>query len=205
MSETDHDVANEMFRESDTLAKNILELDPNDVEATYAVALTWYHRWPPESRENCVEWLLKTEQLDPTFPWVPLYLGYQNFDTENYATAIQQFARVNRDFFASIEQHWRNLKTEELMIVCKMKGDSENLLFSELVDIVNRYIAAEQEDRPIPIELVAAMVEGDFIKRFDENPMVVASEVVRLIEGIGDQGVFPNELQKLRGVIDSTE
>ena len=56
-----------------------------------------------------IEWLRKTEQIDPDFPWVPLYLGYQLFDTANYADAYQQFDRVNREFFSSIEHHWRNL------------------------------------------------------------------------------------------------
>src|SRR5690606_28154138 len=105
-SETDHEAANRILVDAEHLAHQLLELEPNDARATYAAALTWYHRWPPADRQNCVEWLRKTQQIDPDFPWVPLYLGYQFYDTGNYAEAFKQFNCVNRDFFASIDHHW---------------------------------------------------------------------------------------------------
>jgi hypothetical protein len=196
--ETDHEAANRIFVDAEHLAHQILELEPNDARATYAVALTWYHRWPPADRQNCVEWLWKTQQIDADFPWVPLYLGYQFFDTGHYAEAFQQFNRVNREFFTSIDHHWRNLKTDELVLVCQMRGDFDIPYIASLTSLVSNYIDAKAEDRAVPTEIVYAAIEPKLRARFDVNPSLVAEEVIRLIVGIGDQNVFSDHLAKLQ-------
>lgn len=202
--EADHEIANRLFVDAEQLAKQILEMEPYDARATYAVALTWYHRWPPSDRQNCIEWLRRTEQIDPDFPWAPLYLGYQFFDTGNYAEALQQFSRVDREFFASIEHHWRNLKTDELMLVCRMRGESERLEMSSLTELTSNYINAEPEDRAIPMEIVNATILPELRARFDADPAHVAAEVAWLIIGIGDQNVFPDELAILQSAANNT-
>ena len=98
----------------------------------------------------------KAEQIEPDFPWVPLYLGYYLFDTENYAEAFYQFGRIDREFFASIQHHWRNLKTDELMLVCQMRGELAAPDFASLTELTSNYINAEPEDRAIPSEIVNA-------------------------------------------------
>ncbi|GAB5406353.1 MAG: hypothetical protein Aurels2KO_45840 [Aureliella sp.] len=55
--EDDHEVANRLFCKAERIAKQILDVSPNDAQATYAIALTWYHRWPPADRGNCIQWL----------------------------------------------------------------------------------------------------------------------------------------------------
>ena len=86
--EQDHDSANRTFAEAEHLAHQILEITPNDADACYAIALTWYHRWYPQSeRRKCVPWLHRTAELDPDHRWVPLYLGYQFWDDGQYADA----------------------------------------------------------------------------------------------------------------------
>lgn len=199
--ENDHDAANRLFCDAEHLAKQILDIQPNDARATYAVALTWYHRWQPADRQNCIEWLQKTEQIDPEFPWVPLYLGYQLFDTGKYADAYQQFDRVNREFFSSIEHHWRNLKTDELMLVCQMRGDFDAPDIATLTKLTSNYINAEQEDRAVPTEIVNATIDPELRGRFNADPALVAAEVVRLIVGIGDQNVFPDQLAQLQSAV----
>ncbi|TWU49022.1 hypothetical protein Poly51_49260 [Rubripirellula tenax] len=196
--ETDHDVANRLFVDAEQLAKQILDLEPNDSRATYAIALTWYHRWPPADRQNCVEWLRKTEQIDPDFPWVPLYLGYQFFDAGNYTEAFQQFNRVDREFFASIDHHWRNLKTDELMLVCQIRGELDAPDIATLTKLASNYINADEEDRAVPMEIVNATMAPELRNRFNADPALVAEQVVRLIVGIGDQNVFPDQLAQLQ-------
>ena len=198
--ETDHDAANLLFRDAEHLAKHILDLKPDDAGATYAVGLSWYHRWPPAKRENCIQWLRKTEQIDPDFPWVPLYLGYQSFDSGDYAEAYNQLHRVNRTFFSSIEHHWRNLKTDELMLVCQMRGNFNTPDIATLTELTSNYIDAKEEDRAVPTEIVSAAILPNLRIRFNANPERVAAEVVRLIVGIGDQKVFPDQLAKLRNI-----
>ncbi len=197
--ETDHDLANRTFADAEQLGKDILVADPQDANACYAIALTWYHRWGSTSeRGNCVEWLRKTEAIDPEHPWVPLYLGYQYFDAGKYQVAFNEFNRVNREFFASIEHHWRNLKTDELTLVCRIRGDFDSPDIASLRRLVSNYIAAPEEDRAVPMEIVSALNDPELRQRFDASPCDVAREGVRLIEGIGDENVFSDELRRLQ-------
>ena len=167
MGEADHNEANRLLSDAELLGKVILDLQPNDAQATYAIALSWYHRWPPSDRQNCVEWLQKTEQIDPSFPWAPLYLGYHAFDTGKYEDAYRNFDRVNREFFVSIEHHWRNLKTDELMLVSQMRGNFTSPSIAKLTELVLNYIQADQEDRVFPTEIVNAAIEPKLRNRFE--------------------------------------
>ena len=195
---SDHEMANTLFREAEQLARRLYEAEPDDAEHCYAIALTYYHRWDTQhERQKCVQWLRKTEKLDPTHPWVPLYLGYQFFDEKRYTDAYAEFDRVNQNYFASRELEWRNIKTDELMIVAVILGGSTLVDFSMLVRLADRYAEAEAIDQPIPAEIVKALADSPNRERFTAPAEKVASEVCRLIRACGDVNVFPNELAAL--------
>jgi tetratricopeptide (TPR) repeat protein len=199
LGEPDRDLANQTFENAEQLGKDILVADPQDANACYAIALTWYHRWGSSAeRHNCIEWLSKTEAIDPEHPWVPLYLGYQYFDEGQFQVAFKEFNRVNREFFESIGQHWRNLKTDELALVCRIRGDFDPPTIASLRQLVSIYIAASEEDRAVPVEIVCALNDPQLRQRFDTSPCDVAREGIRLIEGTGEQRVFSGELLQLR-------
>lgn len=194
-ADQDHDSANRTFAAAEQLGRQIIDAHPNDAEACYAIALTWYHRWLPQSEcRNCVQWFHRTAELAPDHPWGPLYLGYQYFDDEEYDDAFAQFSRVDRDYFASIEHHWRNIKTRELMLCCRIHGAFPTVDCDSLKELVSDYIAAEIVDCPIPSEIIKTLSAAECRDRFDAAPCVVAKEMCRLIEGIGDQEVFPEQL-----------
>lgn len=198
-AEEDHETANVLFASAERIALKLLDSNPNDAEACYAIALTWYHRWlPQKERRNCLQWLHKASELDPEHPWVPLYLGYQFFDDKQYTDAIAAFSRVNHDYFASIDHHWRNLKTRELTLCCRIHSDTSSVDFESLSRLVSDYITAEIVDRPIPSEIIRTLVTPSFLGRFDVDSIAVAKEMCRLIEGIGDQAVFANELGQFK-------
>ena len=192
---SDHETANTLFREAEQLARRLHEAESDDAEHCYAIALTYYHRWDSQhERQKCVEWLRKTEKLDPTHPWVPLYLGYQFFDDKQYTDAYAEFARVNQDYFASRELEWRNIKTDELMIVSLILGGSTIVDYAMLVRLADRYAAAKAIDQPIPTEIVKALGDSFNRERFTVSQEKVALQVGRLIRACGDVNVFPDEL-----------
>ncbi|EMI19119.1 hypothetical protein RMSM_03952 [Rhodopirellula maiorica SM1] len=197
-AETDHKIANRIFCNAEQLGRELHDREPADAEHCYAIALTYYHRWDsPLERRKCVEWLDKTEQLNPTHPWVPLYLGYQFMDDQRYSDAIGQFSRVNQTYFASIEHHWRNIKTDELILVAFIRNGSTDIDTTRLVRLADRYANAEQVDQPIPTEIVKTLAMAENRDRFDTPAHNIASEVCRLIHACGDTNVFPNELAEL--------
>lgn len=200
----DHRLASQKFADAEQLAQEILLLNPRDGNACYAIALTWYHRWLPSAeRRQCLEWLRRTEQIDPQHPWVPLYLGYQLFDDGKFQEAHAEFSRVDRQFFESIEHDWRNLKTDELILVCQIRGDFASPEYASFSKLVADYIAAEPEDRALPMEIVSALVDPNLRARFSVDSQRVAEEACRLILGVGDQEAFVDELQKLQDASSS--
>lgn len=199
LSEESHESANEAFATAERLASQLLASNPNDADVCYAIALTWYHRWLPKNeRRTCLQWLEKADELDPQHPWVPLYLGYQHFDDEQYSDAIAAFSRVNHDYFASIDHHWRNLKTRELMICCRVRIGSSDAELGTLSQLVSDYKTSEIFDRPVPSEIVGNLVDPTYLGRFDAASTAVAREMCRLIEGIGDQRIFAEELGQFK-------
>ena len=197
-AESDHAKANSICCDAEQLARHLHEAEPNDAEHCYAIALTYYHRWGMQhERCKCIDWLRKTEELDPTHPWVPLYLGYQFMDEKRYAESYAEFDRVNQDYFASRELHWRNIKTDELMIVALILGGSSLVDFAMLVHLADRYAEAASIDRPVPTEIVKALADSPNRERFSVPAERVASEVCRLIRACGDINVFSDELAAL--------
>lgn len=194
----DQETANRLFRDAEQLARCLHEAEPVDAEHCYAIALTYYHRWDThEERRKCVEWLRKAEERDPTHPWVPLYLGYQFFDDKRYMDAYAEFDRVNQDYFEARELEWRNIKTDELMIVALVLGGCTRIDFSMLVRLADRYATAEKIDRPIPSEIVKALADSQNRDRFTVPQERVAWEVCRIIGACGDVNVFAEELAAL--------
>lgn len=195
---SNHETANSLFREAEQLARRLREAEPVNAEHCYAIALTYYHRWETQhERQKCVEWLRKTEARYPMHPWVPLYLGYQFFDDKRYMDAYAAFERVNQDYFASRELEWRNIKTDELMIVALILGSSTLIDFSMLACLADRYAKANRVDQPIPSEIVKALADSRNRERFTAPKERVAAEVCRLIRACGDVNVFQDELAAL--------
>ena len=89
------------------------------------------------------------------------------------------------------------------MLVCQIRGDFDAPDIATLTELTSNYINAVQEDRTVPTEIVDAAIESELRTRFNADPERVAAEVVRLIVGIGDQNVFPDQLAKLQAAAGS--
>ncbi len=199
--ESDPETANDMLCDAEQIARQLHQIEPDNAEYCYAVALTYYHRRGSQDvHGKCLEWLNKAEELAPAHPWVPLFRGYQYFDENRFLEAHSEFARVNQDYFANIGQNWRNIKTDELKIVSLIRGGSEAVDYRVLVRLVDRYIQADELDRPVPVEIVGALSDSVNRTRFTSSPRDVAAEVCRLIRACDAGDLFPREL----AVLDAT-
>jgi hypothetical protein len=196
----DKERANRLFLEAESLAKRLLENNPSDAELYYGIALSWYHRWaPPEERRGRVHAaLMKAQSMAPYHPWIPLFLGYQQFDDGDYRTALESFSRVDRQYFESRDLQWRNLKTQELVLCCQIRLATANQVsLQALRQLVSAYLAADDVDRPMPKEIVELLAASEHRRRLNASEGSVAAELRRLIIGLGDEKVFERELSLL--------
>ncbi len=192
-SEVDHQTANAIFSEAERLARDLHQLEPHNAEHCYAMALTYYHRRDePNERSNCIEWLHKTSDLDPSHPWVPLFLGYQFFDEQRYGEAFIHFDRVDQSYFSFIDQQWRNIKTDELMLVCLIHFQTTPVDTRLLVRLADRYADAPIANRPMPTEIIKTLANPANRTRFTVSATHVAHEAARLARVCSV--AFPHEL-----------
>lgn len=189
--------ARELFGDAESLALRMLADNPTNAEACYALAIIWYERpLPPDDcREQVYHWLHQTEILEPEHPWVPLYLGYQHYDDGEHSQALEAFAQVDYAYFDSIDHHWRNLKTSELILCCQIKISGPHLPFEQLHRLVSEYVAADEVDRPAPSEIVQALRVPANRARFEAADRAICAEMIRLIKGTDSESAFPEEIE----------
>ncbi len=147
----------------------------------------------------------KRQSADPDHPWVALFLGYQFFDDGRYLDAYAELARVDQQYFASIKQQWRNLKTDELLLVALLRGESPRVSFERLKRLTDRYTGVEEIDRPAPAKIVRALSESPNRDRFDVSSKEVAAEAARLIRGANQCHAFASELAAFDAVAKAVE
>ncbi|MBX3166686.1 MAG: tetratricopeptide repeat protein [Candidatus Eremiobacteraeota bacterium] len=85
--------------------------------------------------------------LQPEQRWAVLYLGHALFDRGEYAEALPYFQR------ARLEQPWRILKNQELMLCCRLYTQSRLPNIQVLRDLVELY-EKHPKDAPEPTEMV---------------------------------------------------
>lgn len=147
-------------RVSETISKaeELIQHCPNDPDFHHMLGLDWY-RHPGKSgeRSQSIRKALKTAtDLNPSHQFANQYLGYINFDEGQFEQALAHFRSNHHDFFISIEQKWRSLKTIELAFVCELYL-ARSVDLAALKHFFEDYLAEEQEDMPdtvFPIELL---------------------------------------------------
>lgn len=193
--------ADELFKEAEVLGRRLHAVEPENAEYCYAIALTYYHRSGTNvEHAACIEWLKKTEERQPGHPWVPLYLGYQYYDDQRYAEAFEQFARVDQLYFAALGQHWRNLKTKELLLVSRLHKSSAPVKFADLKQLIEQYAATKEADRTVPKEIVKTLADTISQDKFDAAKKDVAAEVCRLIRICNCESLFSKEMKIFKAI-----
>ena len=134
--------------------------DPN---IFYLLGYAWYS-YPEDTDQRdagVVKNLKRAIELDENHSFSNLYLGHYYFDVQKYVEAIRFFEKLDSNFFCQIDQEWRNLKNQELILCCKiyiLGCDFTDKEFKrELVHFIEYYISIYEIEIPFTLELFRAL------------------------------------------------
>lgn len=140
--------------------RECIELHPENPQLSYAVGLCWYNM-PGAFEEDVAtqarQWMERTLTLAPNHHHARLYLGHVCFDTGAWPEAVETFSRVPNGFFGRIGQRWRDLKLAELTFCARLKANPTSISVEDFRTLADRYLAADEVDRPMPEELVRSI------------------------------------------------
>jgi tetratricopeptide (TPR) repeat protein len=129
---------------------------PDDAEYAYALGLCWYdYPEPNPARSSNVEKFLKRAlELSPGHQFALLYLGHLYFDERRYREALERFESVSPDFFEKLDQQWRVLKLEELILCCRLYLHPQEVASKDVDSLCQTYEAVGSINAPVPVEIV---------------------------------------------------
>lgn len=135
-----------------------IEADANlsQVEQAFLRGYMGYHFLDVLTQVDCEAEFRGVLAHDPDHDLANLYLGYQTFDIGNYATAMEQFQKINLD------PHflWSQIKIRELIVCCHLHLqqflEAEELLCPVLRQAME---LDSNDDYAHPIELLEALAE----------------------------------------------
>lgn len=173
-----------------------------DEDAVLALGLAWYHI-PLETKstlaaaQGLFERVLKN---DPSNGMARHYLGCLFFDQGSYTEAYRIFSGLRSEYFESMGQIWRWIKTCELRICCCLfegwyaKAEESWLEFQSQVQL------AELEDIAMPSELVKCLQQILLVQPVRE-PLWLAKIGEWTIKTTANQDVFAEELSLFRSIL----
>lgn len=85
-----------------------------------------------------------------------LYLGHSLFDQGRYAEALPYFLSADVSFFLKLEQEWRVMKNQELILCCRLRLADPLPPFRHFEKLCRSY-ERDPEEAPKPIEIVQAL------------------------------------------------
>src|SRR5215510_2044533 len=148
-----------LFAEARSALHNALASEPNNPDLHHMLGLCWY-KDPARSDQirQAIEFHFKAaKQLAPDDPFPSLYLGHFFFDEGRYEEALPLFKQVDENYFEDIGQKWRILKNRELILCCRLYLSPGDVADSDLDAVCSAYEKADEEDSPVPREIVACV------------------------------------------------
>ena len=178
-------------------ARDCLQLHADSAEVNYIAGLVMYHSFCIEEKyeEQAKGYLEKAIDLNPQHQFARLYLGHLFYDTEAYERALACFETVKEDDFISMSQLWRVLKIHELTLCCKIYLNDPDVTTRSFELLAQEYLGAEEEDVPIPGELVTtlARTKGYVLwERVDRN--YVRELVIDMAKKLSFYKVLENDI-----------
>jgi hypothetical protein len=180
------------FYISDAIAKSsfLLRHNPNSANFHHLLGLCWYQYpdWSPERSTSIRKYLQNALSIDPFHHFANQYLGYINFDETYYEAALKYFNATNHEFFISIDQKWRSLKSTELAIVCKLRL-GQTVDTSTLNSFFEDYLT--EENRDIPNTVVTLELRRYAESRFDQLQDIKGeplNSILKFLDAAGDLG-----------------
>lgn len=140
-----------------------LKKSHNNAEANFAVGLVMYksHTENESYGKLAVKYLEKAVELKPNHELSKLYLGHYFYDVKDYEKALFYFENVDKDYFTRINQHWRKLNLNELILCCKIFLGDSNINLKDFYELEDEYLQADSEDVLVPFELAQAIYQTE--------------------------------------------
>lgn len=118
------------------LALNMIEKtkDIEDTEYHYFIGFFWYlHPIKNQERfDNITYHLKKSLELDNSHDFSKFFLGCIYFDNKFYQEALHYYELIDTDYFTiEINQLWRSIKIEELIISCRIYLEDNFFIIEE--------------------------------------------------------------------------
>jgi tetratricopeptide (TPR) repeat protein len=179
-----------LLAEARSVLDRALSTEPNNPRLHHMLGLCWYQDLARDAAIcQAIESHFKAAlQLAPAYAFPSLYLGHFYFDEGRYTEALPLFQKVNEDYFEQIGQKWRILKNRELVLCCRLYLHPREVDISELEAVCQAYLDADQEDAPVPTEIVTC------IANLTEVPLEMSSAMARrvkeLLRKLGYENAF---------------
>lgn len=161
----------------------ILDSPPN-AHLHHALGICWYHEteWSDEVRVTIDQCFSTALQVEPGHQFATLYLGHFYFDERRYEEALALFSEVDESYFDGIGHHWRVLKNRELILCCRL-WLKRSVRLSDVEDLCRAFEKADDEDVPVPTQLVACL--STFRNDSTEELNSIVKRVLEMIGQIG--------------------
>jgi len=179
-----------LLSEARSVLHGLLAAEPNNPGLHHMLGLCWYNDSARSDEiRQAIEFHFKAAiQLAPSDPFPSLYLGHFFFDEGRYAEALPLFKQVDENYFEDIGQKWRILKNRELILCCRLYLNPVDVVDSELEAVCLAYEKAEEEDRPVPLEIVACGAALTEISQGKKRAM--AGKIIELIRSLDYENAF---------------
>jgi tetratricopeptide (TPR) repeat protein len=186
----DETAQSRLLAEARSVLHKALDGDPNNPSLYHMLGMCWYDEpeWSDKIRQ-AIEFHFKTaKQLAQSAHFPSLYLGHFYFDEWRYAEALPLFQQVDENYFEDIGQRWRILKNRELILCCHLYLNPGDIADSELEALCMVYEKADEEDRPVPREIVACVATLTNISQ--ERKSAMARRITELIRSLEYENAF---------------
>jgi tetratricopeptide (TPR) repeat protein len=194
------DERNALLATARALAIRYLESAPDDPEFNYAAGLVMYNSFVEDEPYGSLaeKYLGKAIDLEPSHQFARLYLGHYYYDTGQYGKALSCFEMVDAKVFLALNQKWRLLKLQELMLCCKLRLQPQSITEDDFRTLIREYIKSSPEDAPVPSELLRVLAETKESPVWQiVNRNLIRDLVVEMVERLG----FGQALRDLIAVI----
>jgi tetratricopeptide (TPR) repeat protein len=186
----DETAKSRLLSEARSVLRGALAVEPNNSGLHHMLGLCWYND-PARSDQirQTIEFHFKAaKQLAPYDPFPSLYLGHFFFDEGRYEEALPLFKQVDENYFEDIGQKWRILKNRELILCCRLYLSPGDVADSELDAVCSAYEKADEEDCPVPLEIVACVAALAEISQVRKRAM--AGIIIDLIQSLEYENAF---------------
>jgi hypothetical protein len=193
-----------LFQRATAAAERLATDFPLAADAQHLAGLCWYDSLgsAPDRLRRAEGFFRRAMALDPSHPFAFVYLAYLLFDQGRMAEALPLFQMTDRSFFEKQGQQWRNLKTDELILVCRLRLGADWVAAGEVGQLVERFLAMGSPEAPVPREL--AECAADLARQGALEPEI-GRHVERLVESLGYERPLRAALDTIRAQEDFTD